>query len=557
VCSSDLGFAKGRLLVLPRAGLAEAQLDRILKPHGGKARRVGNSELRIVDLPGNASETAVLNLLAHNPHLKFVELDQRVAPDLVSNDPYLGSQWHVPRIGADLAWDASQGSGVTIAIIDSGVLPSHPDLAARLVPGWNFYSNNADTSDAYGHGTAVAGSAAAATNNGAGVAGVAGAARIMPIRVSDSTGYAYFSTIAQGVTFAADNGARVANASFASLHTSASVQSAAQYLKSKGGLLVVSAGNTGANDGAGSNSTMIPVSATDGNDALASWSSFGNYVAVAAPGVGIWTTSADGTYRSASGTSFAAPITAGVVALMMATKPTLSATQVESLLYSTALDLGSAGRDIYFGHGRVNAAAAVAAAAAATAQDTQAPSAAITSPAGGSSVSGLVSIDASASDNVGVSRVELRVNGSTVASDTAAPYQFSWDSASVANGQVSLQAYAFDAAGNSAGSTVVKVNVANGVVADTTAPTVTIANPADGSRVSGNVAVTVNATDNAGAAGLKQALYINGKLRASANGGSLSFNWNTRKEAAGSYTVQAVAQDAAGNTSSRSVTVTK
>lgn len=555
--AAEAGWAPGRLLVMPRAGLGDAQLDRILKPHGGQARRVGRSELRIVDLPARSPETAVLNLLAHHPHLKFVELDARVTPDLVSNDPYLGSQWHLPRIGADQAWDSSQGGGVTIAILDSGVLPTHVDLVDRLVPGWNFFDNNANTADVTGHGTAVAGSAAAATNNGTGVAGVAGAARIMPIRVSDATGSAYLSTIAQGVSFAADNGARVVNASFGGLHTSASVQSAAQYLKSKGGLLVVSAGNTGANDGAAASSTMIPVSATDGNDTLASWSSYGSYVAVAAPGVGIWTTSSDGTYRSASGTSFAAPVTAGVLALMMAAKPALPASQVESLLYSTAIDLGTGGRDIYYGHGRINAAAAVAAAAAATATDTQAPSAAITSPAGGSTVSGLVAIDASASDNVGISRVELRVNGSTVASDNAAPYQFSWNSASVANGQVSLQAYAFDAAGNSAGSTVVKVNVANGVVADTTPPVVNIGNPADGAKVSGNVQVSVNSTDNAGAAGLKQALYINGKLKASASGGSLSFNWNTRKEPAGSYTLQAVAQDAAGNTASRSITVTR
>ncbi|CAN5896930.1 hypothetical protein BH11PSE8_BH11PSE8_12530 [soil metagenome] len=557
MAQSDTPWAKGRLLVMPRAGLSDADLDKIMKPHGGKSHRLGKSELRVIEFLGQESETAVLQKLARHPQLKFAELDQRVAPALAVNDPYNGSEWHLSTIGADVAWNTSQGSGVTIAILDSGVLPTHPDLMAKLVPGWNFYDNNADTSDRSGHGTLVAGAAAAITDNGVGVAGVAGGSRLMPIRVADPTGYAYYSTIAQGVTFAADNGARVANASFSGVFTSAAVGSAAQYLKSKGGLLVVSAGNSGINEGAAASTTMIPVSATDGADALASWSSYGSYVAVAAPGVGIWTTGSDGGYRSVSGTSFSAPITAGVIAMMMSAKPTLSAAQVESLLYSTAVDLGAAGRDMYFGYGRVNAAAAVAAAAAAVSVDTQAPTVSITSPSGGASESGLASVDVSASDNVGVTRVELRINGTTVATDTAAPYQFSWDTSKVANGMNTLVAYAFDAAGNSKASTGVSVNVANGVVADTTAPTVTITNPVSGQAVKGTVQITAAASDDSGAAGIKQYLYINGQLKASATGAALSYAWNTRKFASGSYVIQAVAMDAAGNTRTTSVQVSR
>lgn len=550
-------WAKGRLLVMPRAGLSEIEVDKIAKTHGGTSRRIGKSELRIIDLPANASETAVLAKLAHHPQLKFAELDRRIPADLAANDPYIGSEWHLPKINATSSWDTTQGAGIVIAILDSGVLATHPDLASKLVPGWNFYDNNSNTADANGHGTAVAGAAAAITNNGTGVSGVAGAAKIMPIRVSDSSGYAYYSAIASGVTFAADNGARVANASFSGVYGSASVQSAANYLKSKGGLLVVSAGNSGADDGSLASTTMIPVSATDSADARASWSSFGKYVAVAAPGVGIWTTGADGAYRAASGTSFSAPITAGVVALMMAAKPTLTASQVESLLYSTAVDLGTAGRDIYFGYGRVDASAAVAAATTATAADTLAPSAAIVTPSGGTSVTGLVAVDASASDNVGVTRVELRVNGSTVATDTAAPYQFSWDTTKFANGTSTLVVQAFDAAGNSKASTGVAVNVANNLAADSSAPVVSITNPVNGSKVSGSVQIKVTANDNSGTAAIKQSLYLNGKLISSATGGSLSYTWNTRKAAAGSYTIQAIASDAAGNKSTSSVQVTR
>ena len=546
-------WAKGRLLVMQRAGLAAAELDKLLKPHGGVATRIGQSDLHIVQLPQAASETAVHALLAHHPQLKFAELDRRVAPALVSNDPYLGSEWHLAKINAGAAWDVSQGAGVTIAILDTGVLPGHPDLVQ--VPGWNFVDNNNNTADVQGHGTSVAGAAAAITNNGAGVAGVAGNAKIMPIRVADATGSAYYSTIASGVTYAADNGARVANASFGGLYASASIQSAGNYLKSKGGLLVVAAGNSGANDGSPATTAMIPVSATEGGDLLTSWSSYGSYVALAAPGAGIWTTSSNGSYASVSGTSFSSPITAGVVALMMSAKPTLSSGQVESLLYSNALDLGAAGRDIYFGYGRVDAAAAVSAASASVAADTQAPTVAIASPLASSSVSGLTAVDVGASDNVGVSKVVLRVNGSDMATDTVAPFQFSWDTSKVANGMASLVAVAYDAAGNSKTSTTVSVNVANNVVADTTPPAVAIVNPVNGSNVSGMVSVGVSGSDNGGTVALQQTLYIDGKLVASGTGASLSYNWNTRKVASGIHTLQAVAQDAAGNKTTASIQV--
>jgi thermitase len=541
------------------AGLSDNAVDGIVKPHGGKARRIGKSDLFIVDLPGNASEVAVQARLAHNPQLKFAELDRRVELGFAANDPYLGSQWHLSKINASAAWDVARGQGVTIAILDTGVAASHPDLAANLVPGWNVYGNNADTSDPHGHGTAVAGAAAAVFNNGMGVASVAGAARIMPVRIADANAYAYWSTVAQGLTWAADNGARVANISYVGVAGSSAVQSAAQYMKSKGGLVIVCAGNNGIDEGITPSATMIPVSATNSADAKTSWSSFGAFVAVSAPGQDIWTTTRAGGYQAWWGTSMASPVVAGVVASMMAAKPTLSAAQVESLLFSTAVDLGAAGRDPLYGHGRVNAYAAVAAAASAAAADTQAPTVGITAPGASSTVSGNVTISASASDNVGVTRVELRANGSLLATDITSPYQFAWDTTNLANGNASLVATAFDAAGNSKASSSVTVYVSNAttVVADTTPPVVAISNPVNGGKVSGNVAVKVSATDNAGTSTLRQTLYINGKSVATATGGALNYSWNTRKVATGSYTLQAVAVDAAGNSSSVLVGVTK
>ncbi|WP_426318006.1 S8 family serine peptidase [Pseudoduganella sp. R-43] len=555
-------YAQGRIIVEPRAGLTVMEMDKILKSSGaGKARKLGQSNIHVIDV-AHGTEKAIAAKLKNNPHFKFAELDQRVPVSATANDPYLGSEWHINKIGASTAWDNTQGSGVTIAILDSGMDSAHPDLAGNAVAGYNAYDNNTNTADVCGHGTKAAGSAAATINNTTGVAGVAGQARIMPVRIAynnSGTCYAYFSTMASGVTWAADHGARVVNISYANVPTSSAVQSAANYLKGKGGLLFVSAGNYNRDEGFTPTDTMIPVSATDSADNRASFSSYGAFVALSAPGAGIYTTVQGGGYGAVNGTSFASPVAAGVAALVMAANPSLSADQVKSILFTTAVDLGTAGRDIYFGYGRVNAAAAVAAAKAAPAPDTTAPTVAIANPVGGSTVSGLVSIGVNAADNVGVARVDLKVNGTVVASDSAGPYAFSWDSGSVANGMNNLIAIAYDAAGNVATSSTVSVNVSNAapaVVADTTAPVVAITNPTSGA-VSGTVNVTVNASDNSGAAGINMSVYIDGQLKASGAGSSLSYSWNTRKLASGTHTVQAVARDAAGNTSTTSVQVTR
>ena len=461
-------YAVNRLLVVPSAGLSPSNLAAIVGVHGGRAHRVGKSTLNIVDLPAGVSAKAVLARLAKHPHLKRVELDRKVRASATANDPYFASQYHLAKTGVTTAWNTTQGAGVTIAILDSGVDSGHPDLAANMLAGYNFVDNNTNVADVCGHGTAVAGSAAAVSNNSQGVAGVAGQAKILPVRIASSDGSggctAYVSTIVSGITYAADRGARIVNLSYGPLVASAAIQNAASYLKSKGGLLFVSAGNSGADLATTPTPTMVVVSATDAGDSRASWSNFGSAVTLAAPGAGIWTTSRGASYGTWNGTSFSAPVAAGVGALVMAANPALTNQAVENLLYSTATDLGAAGRDTNFGYGRVDAAAAVAAAVPKVlVADTTAPSAAIASPGAGATVSGLVAVNVNAADNVGVQRVELKVNGAVVGSDTGAPYQFSWDSAGVPNGVANLVAVAYDAAGNAGASASVGLSVANAV----------------------------------------------------------------------------------------------
>lgn len=559
--ADEARWAPGRLLVQPRAGLSEGEFDKIIKKHGGK--QVGKIEginVRVIQLPPQASEKAVEALLRKNKHLKFAERDMMMKPDAVANDPYYGNAWHLSKIGVSSAWDVSTARGVTIAILDTGVDAGHPDLAAKLVPGWNCYDNNSSTADVHGHGTAVAGTAAASTNNALGVAAPGAEAMLMPMRITDSSGYGYWSAAAQCLTWAADRGASVANISFAGVSGSSTVQSAAQYLKNKGGLTVVAAGNSSGEELIAASSTMITVSATDSNDVKASWSSYGKYVDIAAPGTYIWTTTKGGSYQRWQGTSFASPVVAGVVGLMKAANPQLPAADLEKVLFSTAKDLGSAGWDAYYGNGRVDAAAAVKGAQLAQAADTTAPSVGIGSPVASSTVQGLVAIDVSASDNVGVSRVDLTVNGKILGSDTTAPYAFSWDSTTTADGTAAITAFAYDAAGNYTTRSVT-VTVANSVEktstpeADVQAPVATLANPLDGSKINGTVAVKGTATDNVGVT--RTNLYIDNKLVSSVNGGSLTYSWSTRKLTLGAHTVVLESVDAAGNVGRHSIQVTR
>lgn len=237
---------------------------------------------------------------------------------------------------------------------------------------------------------------------------------------------------------------------------------------------------------------------------------------------------------------------------MMAANPLLSPSQIESILISTAKDLGTTGYDIYYGYGRVNTGAAVAAAAAAVAQDTLAPSVSINSLVNGSVVKGLVAVSILANDNVAVSRVELYAGSMLVSSDSLAPYDFTFDSTKVADGNVTLMAKAFDSSGNSASSSV-SVVVDN--IVDTLAPVITIVSPASNSTIKSSVSISATATDNEKVASMS--VYIDGALKATAASSSISYSWNTRKVSAGVHTIRIDAKDASGNIATKSIQVTK
>jgi len=359
----------GRLLAAHREGIDPNLLERMWMAHGAVVRRrLPRFRVDVLEVPEERSE-AILESLMRSGLFEYVEHDFYARTAAVPNDPSYIAQWHLPRIQSAEAWSVTTGSAsVVVAVIDSGVDGKHPDLAAKLVPGWNFVGGNADTTDVLGHGTAVAGTLGAASNNGIGVAGVSWASLIMPLVVVDPNDYAAYSDIAAAIEYAVDHGVRVINISIGGPNSSSTLQSAVDYSWNKGAVIFSSAMNdtTAAPYYPAACNHAVAVSATDSNDQLASFSNYGAWIALAAPGTNILTTMNGGGYGYWYGTSFAAPIAAGVAALCLAVNPGLSNAALVSLLEQSADDLGPAGWDASFGWGRINAYRAVVAAKPAT-----------------------------------------------------------------------------------------------------------------------------------------------------------------------------------------------
>jgi thermitase len=359
-----VGEAQDHVLVKFKPQADDVARTQALGKNGmGKKVAVQQIDLQLATLPKGMTPDKAVGLLKDDATVEYVEPDLIVEPSLVPNDPWYANWQNDKRqMNAPAAWDATTGaSGQVLAVADTGVDCGHEDLAGDCVPGWNFYDNDADASDVAGHGTEVAGVAAAVGNNGVGVAGMTWSSKIMPLRVSAPDGTAAISAIASAITYAADHGAKVVNNSYQT-GGSAAIRSAASYLKGKGGLLVVSEGNYGTNTGYDNSPDVISVGAVDPNDALYSWSSFGNDVDVTAPGCTGATTVNHGGYGSFCGTSNAAPETAGALMLVFAANPSLTPDQAQQALFSSAKDLGAAGWDASYGWGRVDAAGAIAAA---------------------------------------------------------------------------------------------------------------------------------------------------------------------------------------------------
>lgn len=328
----------------------------------------------------HGNPTAVLNRLKNEPGVIYAEQNGYVYGSMVPNDPMYVQQWHMTRIGMEQAWDISTGAGVIVAVCDSGVRQSLEDLAGtNFMPGYDFINDDNDPDDDHGHGSHVCGTIAQTTNNGIGVTGVAYNATIMPVKVLNKNNFGSWDAIANGITYAADNGAAIMNVSIGGTSHSDTLQNAVDYAWNQGVLVVCAAGNSNNDycDYPAIYPNAMAISATTIPDVRASYSNYGPDIELAAPGGDYGDEDGDGHddmvlqntfwhkqtgYYYYSGTSMATPHVVGVAALVKSINPSLTNAQIRNLLITTAEDIGDPGWDEYFGYGLVDAYAAVLAA---------------------------------------------------------------------------------------------------------------------------------------------------------------------------------------------------
>ncbi len=384
-------YVPDQILVRFRDTVGPSQLHEILK--GQRLSRVHEIEplrVQVLRLPESLAVEEAVKVLQQLPEVEFAEPNY-IMHTLQVSDPGLANQWAPQRIEAPAAWQIAAGDpSVVIAVVDTGVDYQHSELWPNLwkrkgevpgnnvdddgnsyvddVYGWDFFNNDADPMDDHFHGTHVAGIAAAApTDNPQGLVGVCPRCRIMPVKVLDSTGSSTLDKVASGIIYAADSGARVINLSLGAAFGGTALEEAVNYAWNKGALVVAAAGNNGDATPVypAAYANALAVAASNSEDWHSCFSNYGpDYIAVTAPGELIYSSTprdaaGKDTYGTYSGTSMAAPHVAGLAGLLFAQLPSRTNRDVWNILQATAEDLGSAGVDDFFGHGRINARRAV------------------------------------------------------------------------------------------------------------------------------------------------------------------------------------------------------
>lgn len=352
-------YVDGEFLVKFAPGMAASARAKVAKSLGGEmVRKVKALDIDVLSFPGaKANPQAAEQILAalkNNPNVVMAEQNEYLHTEYTPNDPGMSSQWAWSKIQAQQAWDVTQGSSsVVIAIVDTGIQRNHPDLDAKIVAGYDFVQNDTAPDDGNGHGTHVAGTAAAETNNATGGAGMCPNCLLMPVRVLDNNGSGTLDAVANGITWAADNGAKVINMSLGGSSGTATLQNAVDYAWNKGVFLACAAGNNGntAANYPGYYANCFAVAATTSTDAKASYSTYGTWVEVAAPGSGIYSTWTGSSYNTIDGTSMATPHVAGLAGLLASQG--LSNAQIRDRIMNTADKISGTGS--YWIGGRINA----------------------------------------------------------------------------------------------------------------------------------------------------------------------------------------------------------
>ena len=351
------------VIVKAAKGLQLAQQLAAINGHGGVVKRsIPKLNLHVVEIPA-AAAAAITKELSSDPAIARVEANRQrkikglpaLAPAPAPQTSAASLPWYLSQI----SWDQVYGSVTptslaTVAVLDTGVDASHPDLTDNVVPGTSILDGSDGTTDPNGHGTWVSGLVAARLNQAQGTGGVGySLVQVMPVTVLGADGTGYDGDIIAGVVYAADHGASVILMAFSASGYSDSLQEAIDYAWSNNVVIVAAAGNDGSNTGTfpAGDRGVIGVSATDQNDALASWSNYGPSIFMAAPGAGIASTYPGASYVTWDGTSASAAIVAGSAALMRAADPSLANGVIVNRMARTA---DPAGTQDQTGNGRVN-----------------------------------------------------------------------------------------------------------------------------------------------------------------------------------------------------------
>ncbi|OGH21641.1 MAG: hypothetical protein A2629_01915 [Candidatus Levybacteria bacterium RIFCSPHIGHO2_01_FULL_41_15] len=350
-------FASDKVLVRFQDKISEKEKDTVLFSVGAKReKKLGRINAERVKVPKSKVKETI-GKLKKSSKIKYAEPDFVAKKVEIPNDPYYSSQWGLPKIKAEGGWDKTHGGDLApVAVLDTGIDDSHPDISGKVVKRANF-SWDPDV-DGDGHGTHVAGIVAATTNNSIGIASLGYDTKLISVKVLDNSGSGYYSWIANGIIWAADNGAKVINLSLGGYFDSSTLRDAVNYAWGKGVVIAAAAGN--------SNNTRalypayytnsIAVAATDSSDNKASFSSYGWWVDLAAPGVSILSTY-NGNYAYLSGTSMATPFVSALSSLVFANNSSFDNQDVRNKIESTAEKIAKTGN--YWTYGRIDACAAL------------------------------------------------------------------------------------------------------------------------------------------------------------------------------------------------------
>lgn len=296
------------------------------------------------------------------PHYMYLTNDtvtENTAVEVIQPNDLLFStyQWNLPAIATEQGWNLSKGSNeVAVAVVDTGVQASHPDLQGRLLKGYNAIASGSAPDDDVGHGTHVAGIIGAVINNEEGVAGISWYNKILPVKALDNSGAGTTYSVAEGIIWAADNGAKVINLSLGNYADSQFLHDAIKYAFDRDVVIVSASGNDNTERPGypAAYDEVLAVAATNANGERASFSNYGDYIDVAAPGESIASTYPDNQYAALSGTSMASPHVAALAGLVRSLNPALTNTEVMELMTANTVDLGDAGHDKYYGWGQVD-----------------------------------------------------------------------------------------------------------------------------------------------------------------------------------------------------------